>query len=396
MVKKRALALLLCLALLPLSGCAAMLERSHVSSAAHADYTVVEDDSVLRAETYQGLVSALLYFIREHSEGGSVRLYNYAGDVEADLAAARAEVLEQDPIGAYAVASLTCGSTRILTYYEVEVAIDYARSAEEVAAVQPLPSVSALRQELERMTAQRQEAGTFLVSYFAGDEALVERLLRQSVFDAPELYAFPAGADFGRAYSAVALYPEAGARRIVEVRVDWPTDREEARRQAEETQRAAAAFLAQRPPAGEDYGPAELAELLLAASSGEGPGTSVPREVLAGGTPDRVGFLLALEYLCRTCGMEAVAVLGRGPQPELDDWLIVSTPEGFRHLTLEPLAGGGQADGAAEPAGEGFRLYTDEELLARGYQWDAAAYPVCAGAAPEEAQALGTAEPEQP
>ena len=40
-----------------LSGCAAMLERSYVSSTAHVEYTPLnEDSSVLRAESYRGLV----------------------------------------------------------------------------------------------------------------------------------------------------------------------------------------------------------------------------------------------------------------------------------------------------------------------------------------------------
>ena len=53
-VKKRILALILCLCLLPLPGCAAMLERGHETVTTHVDYAVTDADSVLRAETYQG------------------------------------------------------------------------------------------------------------------------------------------------------------------------------------------------------------------------------------------------------------------------------------------------------------------------------------------------------
>ena len=191
-MKKGILLLAFCILLLS-SGCAAMLERSHVSSTAHADYAVMEDDSVLRAETYQGLVNSLLYFIREHSESGSIRLYNYTGDVVADLSAARDEVLEQDPTGAFAVRTLDYDSTRILTYYEIEVRISYSRTAQEVAEVKPLSSVSALRQELARMVAERQEKGVFQISYFSGDAELVDTMLRQSIYNAPALYRYPEG-----------------------------------------------------------------------------------------------------------------------------------------------------------------------------------------------------------
>ena len=116
MMKNRILALALCLCMaLPLGGCAAMLERGHVSSTTHVDYAVEEDESIVRAETYQGLVNAMLYFVGGHRMAGTIRHYKYTGDVESDLDAARQAVL-QDPSGAFAVRSLNCRSTRILTY----------------------------------------------------------------------------------------------------------------------------------------------------------------------------------------------------------------------------------------------------------------------------------------
>ena len=38
--------------------------KAHMST--FVDYAVTEDESVLRAETYQGLVSAMLYFVNGH------------------------------------------------------------------------------------------------------------------------------------------------------------------------------------------------------------------------------------------------------------------------------------------------------------------------------------------
>ena len=61
-MKKQLLALSLS-GLLLLSGCTSMLERSHVSSVPHVDYSVTEDASILRVETYQGLGNSILYFV---------------------------------------------------------------------------------------------------------------------------------------------------------------------------------------------------------------------------------------------------------------------------------------------------------------------------------------------
>ena len=90
-MKRGLLALALAVAMV-LTGCSAMLERSYVSSTTHLDYSVAEDSSILRVETYQGLVNALLYFVNQHASTGTLRLYNYTGDVEADLESACHEI----------------------------------------------------------------------------------------------------------------------------------------------------------------------------------------------------------------------------------------------------------------------------------------------------------------
>ena len=153
-MRKRILALTLCGAVL-LSGCSAMLERSHETMSAHVDYAVTEDDSALRAESYQGLVNAILYFVNGHYNRGTIRLYNYTGDVEGDLANARDEVMYEDPLGAFSVRSLTYDTTRILTYYEVELRISYSRTVQEMAELQRVTGLSGVRQELSRLVTEQ-------------------------------------------------------------------------------------------------------------------------------------------------------------------------------------------------------------------------------------------------
>ena len=370
-MKKRVLALCLCMAL-SLSGCAAMLERSHVSSTAHVDFAVEEDESILRAETYQGLVNSMLYFVDGHRGGGVIRLYNYTGDVESDLAAARDEVL-QDPVGAFAVGSLGYDSTRILTYYEVKLTITYTRTAREVEAIPKVTSLSGVRQELNRMVSERQRSAVFMASYFSGDGELVESLLLQGIYNAPELYCYPDGPEEDLDYT-ITLYPETGTQRIVEVKVNWQDSAQEADRRVEELETAASALLEASPPAGEGYTVEELAAVVRAAHGGvDGKGTRLPLEVLTGAPARDEGLLLAMEYLCRQCGIEVVTAWGDGPH---GSWLIVSTPEGYRHLLADSLYPPEENPDGEEPE-PFFELYTDQELTAMGYEWPASLYPVC-------------------
>lgn len=362
-MKKPVIAALLA-GLLALSGCSSMLERGYESSAAHVDYSVSEDSSGLRAETYQGLVNAILYYINEHATSGTVRLYNYTGDVEADLANARDEVLNEDPLGAYAVRSLDYDSTRILTYYEVNLRIVYAHSAEDIAAIRAVNGTSGLRQELTAMVAQARTRTVLRVSYFSGDAQYIEQLFRLALFSSPTaniLSATPV---------TVSVYPETGSQRIVELKVSWPGSTElstHARRMAEER----AALLDEYPPADQEYTVDELAALLRArVPACQEDGSSGALAALAGETVNETGLLMAMEYLCQQEGIEASAVIGMEGDPL---WLIVSTPDGYRHLLPRWLR-----PDAELPDGEELPLYTDEELLSMGYVWPQSLHPACA------------------
>lgn len=361
-MKKRMFLLALTAALL-LSGCTSMLERSHVSATAHVDYSVTEDSSILRTETYQGLVNAIIYFVNERTSGGTIRLYNYTGDVDADLSRACDEVLHDDPLGAFSVRNIVSESTRILTYYEVKLTITYSRSEEAVAAIREVSGTSALRQELADMVSARDDSRTLLVSYFAGDRGAVEELLTLARLARPELYH---GSE--DTFSCkISLYPETGSRRIIEIEADgWHspgTDMEEYSRALDDTCRQ---LLQANPPAGSSYTPEELASILRSASGGyEYHGSSLALDALQGGVVNETGYLLAMEYLCQHCGIDAMPVVSGNGR-----WLIISTEDGYRHL----LPGTLHLENTVP-----LPLYTDDELRAAApvLQWNAALYPAC-------------------
>lgn len=368
-MKKQMLALAAGLVLL-LSGCAAMLERSHVSSTAHVDYAVEEDESVLRVETYQGLVSSMLYFINGHRASGVIRLYNYTGDVDTDLAAAREEAL-QDPIGAFAVGMLSYDSTRIVAYYEVKLTITYTHTARELEAMPEVTHLSGVRQELARMVKEQKSSAVFRASYFSGDGEMVRELLYLACMGAPELAAHH---DWSYWPVSVSLYPETGTSRIIQVEMPQLTaDRvEDEKKYAQELETAAAAILEANPPAGETYTVEELAAIVRSAHGGYDPhGTDDALGALTGEPVEVRGAVLAMEYLCQQCGIEVEYVAA--------DWLIVGTPEGYRHLMPAMLFGPEEGIGWKGIPAEPFHLYTDQELLdlEEGYEWDMALYPAC-------------------
>ncbi len=372
MLKKRVLALVLALALLPLPGCAAMLERGHETVTTHVDYAVTEDESVLRAETYQGLVSAMLYFVNGHRRGGTIRLYNYTGDVEADLANARDEVMNQDPLGAFSIHGFTYDITRILTYYEVELRITYSRTAQEVNSLREVTGLAGVRQELKRLVTGQESSTAFLASYFSGDAALVEELLILACMGAPELFRHH---DVNAMDMDITLYPEAGTRRVVEIKLGWSqsaeTVAEEEKEYAQQLEDAAAALLEANPPAGEGYTVEELAAVVrTAACPPDDRGSPLALDALAGKPASDSGLLMAMEYLCQQCAIEVEPVAN----PAGGLWLIVSTAGGYRHLLSRGLY---PAEEGEEPAPPEKLLYTDQELTELGYEWPDSLHPAC-------------------
>lgn len=394
-MKKRILPLLLAASFL-LSGCTSMLERSDVSATAHVDYSVVtEDTSILRVETYQDLVNSVLYFINERAREGTIRLYNYTGDVETDLANACDEVMHKDPLGAYSVRNITYDSTRILTYYEVDLSLSYSRTADEVASIREIIGISALRDELASMVDQQSDRLTLLASYFSGNEDLIFQLLSLARYSRPDLYLDPGGSF---SYD-ISIYPETGSRRIIEIKVDnWGAGRyttsKELDAYAQQLKEAATLLLEANPPAGTAYTAEELAVILRAAAGGyDYHGTQLALGTLSGAAAGEMGYMLALEYLCQQSGVEVTPVFSPP-----NTWLIVATEDGYRHLLprdLFPVTPEEVQDPEAPVEPYQLPLYTDDELEALGYSWVRGLYPACE-ASEEPPAAEESAAPEEP
>ena len=86
------------------TGCASLISREYTTVTPYVEqHTVEENEEALVAENYLSLKNAILSFVEDGMEHGVIRVYDYDGDVEADLAAATYEVSRADPLGAYAV-----------------------------------------------------------------------------------------------------------------------------------------------------------------------------------------------------------------------------------------------------------------------------------------------------
>ena len=139
--------MLVLLALLGMSGCAPLLERTYVTAEPHSSkFWESEAASTLRAENYQDVVNDLLLLIGQHTETATLRLYNFQDDmtVAETLEQATTEIQQETPMGAYAVEYITSTSQAQRGYYEIAVRISYRRTAEQIQNVVNATSTEAL------------------------------------------------------------------------------------------------------------------------------------------------------------------------------------------------------------------------------------------------------------
>lgn len=173
------LTLALCLTL---AGCGnIVLERSYSVSAPHSEvYWENENADTLRADSYQGLVNALLLLLGEHSEEGTVRIYG--NDEEAASMAEQAcrEVQEDTALGAYLLEYISYTDAREHGYYEMRVRLGYRRTAEEQAAIITATSTEALP-DLLRLTAEEGAVKRVAVrfGYFTTDRDGLREMVRE-------------------------------------------------------------------------------------------------------------------------------------------------------------------------------------------------------------------------
>jgi len=318
-MKKRLCALALALCLL-LCGCGSMFHRSYSSVERYTqNLSVPQDPSILTAESYQELLSAILYFVTQHAETGTIRLYNYTGEASADLARACQEILQKDPLSAFCVDHITHDVDRIVSYYEVHLKLSYQRTPEEIDSILSVTGGSAIKEALRQALFTLEDRLLLQISYFSEGTTL-EELFSQAYYDTPL-------SAFGLPELSVQVYPDSGLQRIVDIEFLYPDDTELLLQQQADLIGAVTELL----PNGTPLAPEQLYDLLLEHVSYSETGSSA-YSALVEGFADDAGMALAYKLLCDRIGLSCCVVRGQNSEGSPRFWNIVSTPSGSRHV----------------------------------------------------------------
>lgn len=314
----------LALCLLLGTGCSRMLEREYTSVEKHYEQYMEDDSSALVVRNYIGLKNALLYLVGEAQEYGVIRVYDYAGDVSADLTELCLSIKQDVPLGAYAVDYTSHEKVTLVAYTELRVYITYRRTAEQIQSIQSVQAEQ-LEDILRQALLSGQEELILQLSYYAHDVDRVSELFGELVAELAPADPLP---------YTISFYPETGVQHIIELQIDYPGGARSFLQRAESIRVARQAILSDLE---EDWDEQTvyryLAETLRTRSAVDETAADDAYGALVARCASGQGFAEGFADLCRTAGLECIVVAGqRDGAPWY--WNMVQLEQGYYHVDL--------------------------------------------------------------
>lgn len=333
-----------------------MLNRDYSSVTVHSATPTAEGDAnTMRVQNYQELVNALIYLINQGEESGSIRYSGEEADFKKLMDEACLEVKQEDPLGAYAVDYIKYSVISIVGSYEADVQITYRRTREQVASIVDATGAAAIRSELSRALSSFDTEVVLRISYFEEDEAYIQQLVRQAYLSNPAT-----ALDFPDAQ--VAMYPESGQQRIVEVTLTYHQSlqtleswRNSLSREAERICQPLTELTIKEKLDG-------ITGTLQSMGVYSAQGGSTAYDALLGGGGDSQGVALAFSLLCRQVGITCSVVDGQ-KNGQSHFWNVVQTASGYRHVDLSRTGS--------------VTYNVDQTMTQQGYVWDTQQVPAC-------------------
>ena len=369
-MKKKLPALLLAgLMLLTMSGCGSVFEDEYYYEEPFSGEIGTLSSDAMEIRNLSMLKTAITGMISRHEEHGDFRLSNYKGNPSEDLAAACYEIKSSNPLGVYAVETLSYETNYVVSYYTATIYVTYKRSLDEIRNVQYIDS----REQLD------------LCVFRALDSFTPETVVRiySTEVDSDYLRALVKHHCYGDPVSmirepsvTVDAYPADGPNRIYELHLDFDLSQLQSgamsRELGEEIRRVAASLTeAETESARLALAGTEYLSSLCAGTEEHGHYADTAFGAFLEHAADSKGLALAFRALCAELEIDCIVVEGsvggKGGEPHF--WNIIGLDGAYYHVDVSAFAG--------EDPGAAF-LLNDDDLWGT-YLWDTEEYPACDG-----------------
>jgi len=346
--------LLLAICLL-LSGCRNWLDGDYLNVVPRKEQTSQTNRPTVTVYSY----SQLYYALASQIEAGAQEVFltvNLGGEDlnKSNLDKAIAHLCRENPFAAYAVEKITYESGSNIGKNTVAVTITYLHNRVEPQKIQRVKDMDQAR---EAIATQLKNCSSGLVMYLehAPETDYVQLVadyaqnFPQFVIEVPEV--------------TVNLYPETGAKQVVELKFSYQTSRESLRTMQARVQPvfASAALIAENEATPEEK-LSQLYSLLMERYHAYEIKTSITPaySLLLHGVGDARAFATVYAAMCREAGLTCQLITGtRQGTPWV--WNVVQTDSGYYHVDLLRCA----AEGL-------FSLGTNHDM--NGYVWDYSAF----------------------
>ena len=364
-MKKRIIAVSLALVLLFCAAGCGMFETEYTYSEPYVDTLDRDTGDATEVRNYSMLKAAILDMINSHQESAELRFSNYNGTVSDDLAAVCLEIKSANPLGAYAVDTLTYDTSRIVSYYIAEVKATYQKSAELISSIRSINNATELQNFLHNeVLAESQEQAVIRAYWSQIDESSLEKLLERLCLDDPVGIPLPVTA-------AVTGYPNEGSNRIFEISLSYLQSGSQREIMSQRIESRIEELSAGALPEDEAARALALAELLsgsLTEPAGEYCSTAYGALVEHGA--DSRGIALAYGALCRAADIDCMVVKGSIGTMGTEEhyWNILRVGDDYYHADVSQFV--------FDPA---YAFLISDDALWGTYIWATEDYPACSG-----------------
>ena len=348
------------------AGCATLLEDYLLQETPRAVSPPdrLPEEPTVEISDYGELKAEIMGLIMRHEGQGLMVAYTYDGDISKDVARARREIMDEDPVGSYAVSEIAGTATRIVTYSEVEVRITYKRTKQQVESIVNVATDRYLIGEILRVLRDCDDEAVFRTSQQFTEEGILWSVRDLYYKNPREVLMMPV--------TGVGIFPAyGGGERIYELKFGYPEQTSILRNYKANL----AFYVRNNAELASGDNDAEillsLAENLIEASSfnlaaarsisvhGAQNLAVTAYGALVSGRAAGEGFAMAYKALCDELMFDCSVVLGR-LDGMIHAWNIVSLNGEYYHVDVAM----GDMNGI-----ETTFLKTDEDMMER-YAWD--------------------------
>lgn len=356
------------------TGCGWM-DGSYSRVTPHQQHSAGNDSQVEVAENYLQLRTALENMISAGEENRVISAIGFRQEqLENSMAMAVRYVKSTYPIGAYAVEEISYEVGDIGGAAAVAVEISYLHGKSEIRKIRRVENMEQTKALIEEALTEYSSSLVMLIEGYevADIHQFVDDFASKNpsvVMETPEV--------------AVQTYPDAGYKRVMELKFTYQSSRDSLRSMRDVVQRV---FRSAALYVSHDASDAQKLSLLYAFLMERFDAYQIKTSItpayslLNHGVGDSAAFAEVYAEMCDRVGVECQVVVGtRNGEPW---WWNIVQDEGYSfHVDLLAC----QSQG-------GFRCLTDNKM--EDYVWDYSAYPVCSGEPIVEVPAE-TTEPEK-